>query len=142
MNDNKTFRENLNKLIELFKKVKKRSEDDEYGGQEKSFLFNFDMILRNYEMLKNNLPDEILDQIGEPFRQVVADMIDQLQTELDQETDLKPSTPILEEHFKNMDVGEELKRIDEILSKSGLSYGQIDELLDKRAELLKKKDEE
>ncbi|MBE9467370.1 MAG: hypothetical protein IMY72_03495, partial [Bacteroidetes bacterium] len=85
METNNSFRDNLDKLIELFKKIKDKSKDKYVNDMDKSFLMNFDMLINNYEMIKNNVPDEVLNEMGEPIKKYIYEMIEKLKDELNED---------------------------------------------------------
>lgn len=123
---NKTFREKLDQLISLFKKVRARTEKEKMPGFDKSLFFNFDMVLNNYEMIKNHLSDDILEQFGEPIQHMIEKLIEQLKDELGE---VEESVPEIKE------IRNDIIEIDELLKTSELSNDQINELLDKRTEI-------
>lgn len=129
----RTFGENLDLLIKLLRKLKDKSQFEGMPGVPKSFVSNFDFFIQNYERMKDQIAAQLLQQFGEPIKQMVADMVDQLQEELDEdgigsidETPSQPETPIITGHKKTVE------EIDEMLRKPGLSEEEIDRLLDER----------
>lgn len=128
--DNKSFREKLDTLIELFKKVREKSLNEDIPGVDKSFFQNFDFVLNNYEMIKNQLSDEMLEQFGTPIQTIIENLIRQLKEELGD--DFSTSEPMKE-------LSSDLDDINSLLTSPDLSNDQINELLDKRANILSEK---
>lgn len=123
MTEDNAFSKDLDKLIELFKKFKEKTVEEDIPGFNKQFFQSFDLIVNNYDMIKNQLSDDYFKQISEPLKQMIQDMILQLQQELGE--DLQTKT----------EVNNTIKEIDELLKKPGLSNTEVDELLDKRTDL-------
>ena len=93
------------------------------------FFVNFDYFVSNYEHMKQQISDQLLQQFGEPIKQIVAEMVDHLQSELGElaQEDLPaPEVPVIT--GKKRTVAE----IDELLKNPGLSEEEIDKLLDER----------
>ena len=129
----RSFSENLDLLIKLLRKLKDKSQFEGMPGVPKMFISNFDFFLRNYEQMKDQISAQLLQQFGEPIKQMVADMVDQLQDELDENmlTSVEPDaeTPVITGQKKT------ILEIDEMLKKPGLSEEEIDRLLDERKRL-------
>ena len=119
--DDKDFKSDLDRLIELFKKLRQQSVF-ETMIKDKEQIKNLDMIIDNYDMIKDNIPDEIAESLGGPIKQLIMMLTEQLKDEL--ETIDNP--------------GNELDIIDNILSTGNLSNDDINNLLDRRNELKKK----
>jgi L-lactate utilization protein LutC len=100
------------------------------------FIMNFDFFLQNYEKMKDQISDQLLQQFGEPIKQMVADMIEQLKDELDEnmipEVEASPESPVITGHKRT------LADIDNLLKNSSLSQEEIDKLLDERHQLMTK----
>jgi L-lactate utilization protein LutC len=126
----RSFSENLDLLIKLLRRLKDKSQFEGMPGVPKMFISNFDFFLRNYEQMKDQISAQLLQQFGEPIKQMVADMVDQLQDELDENmlTSVEPDaeTPVITGQKKT------ILEIDEMLKKPGLSEEEIDRLLDER----------
>ncbi len=126
----RTFSENLDRLIKLLRKLKDKSQFEGMPGVPKMFITNFDFFLQNYEKMKDQISEQLLQQFGEPIKQMVADMVEQLQEELDESMltgdDTIPDSPVITGHKKT------IEEIDEMLKKPGLSGDEIDRLLDER----------
>ena len=150
----RSFKENLDLLIKLFKKLKNKSSLDEIKGIDKNFYFNFEYLLNNYENMKDQISDELLDKFGEPVKEMIAGLVEQLKDELGEEELIKMEAdefeeieedPILniEEDLQPTsfdEINESIKKIDEKLSKGGLSEEEINKLLDQRMKLKQRKE--
>jgi len=129
----RSFGENLDLLIKLLRKLKDTSRFEGMPGMPRMFVTNFDFFLHNYEKMKDQISEQLLQQFGEPIKQMVADMVEQLQDELD-ESMLSPTEPVAE---SPVITGQKrnIAEIDEMLRKPGLSEEEIDRLLDERKKL-------
>jgi hypothetical protein len=129
----RSFSENLDLLIKLLRKLKDKSQFEGMPGVPKMFVTNFDFFLQNYERMKDQISEQLLQQFGEPIKQMVADMVEQLQDELDENTlldiDSEPENPVITGQKRT------IPEIDEMLRKPGLSEEEIDRLLDERKRL-------
>jgi len=126
----RSFSENLDLLIKLLRKLKDKSQFEGMPGVPKMFISNFDFFLKNYENMKDQISQQLLQQFGEPIKQMVADMVEQLQDELDENMLTSPepdiATPVITGQKRT------ILEIDEMLKKPGLSEEEIDRLLDER----------
>lgn len=130
MAEERSFKENLDLLIKLFKKLKNRSDLDEIPGIDKNMYQNFDMFLSNYENMRDQISDELLAQFGEPMKKMIADLVEQLKNEVGEEV-VKEE----EESIEVKEVKRDIAQIDELLKNPNLSPEEIDRLLDERAGL-------
>lgn len=132
--NDRSFSENLDLLIKLLRKLKDKSQFEGMPGVPKMFIMNFDFFLQNYDKMKDQISDQLLQQFGEPIKQMVADMVEQLQGELDEnmipgvETSLE--SPVITGHKRT------LAEIDNLLKNPSLSQEEIDKLLDERHQLM------
>lgn len=134
--EERSFNENLDLLIKLFKRLKEKTSLDELEGIDKTFYQNFDFLLSNYENMREQLSQELLDKFGEPVKAMIAGLVEQLKMELgDDIGDLDLDIPKQEE----LEVPDDIARIDELLKKPGLTDADIDRLLDERSKLARKK---
>jgi L-lactate utilization protein LutC len=126
----RSFSENLDRLIKLLRKLKDKSQFESMPGVPKMFIMNFDFFLQNYEKMKDQISEQLLQQFGEPIKQMVADMVEQLEDELGEEiipgVEASPETPVITGHKRTVE------EIDDLLKKPGLSEDEIDKLLDER----------
>lgn len=132
--EERSFNENLDLLIKLFKKLKEKTSIDDLHGIDKSFYKNFEYLLSNYENMRDQLSEELLDKFGEPVKGMIASLVDQLKTELGEEIgDLESE----EEEKKEIIVPGDLSKIDEMLKDPNLSEEEVNKLLDERSKLAK-----
>lgn len=135
----KSFKEQLEKLIELFKKVKQNTEKQYIPGVDPTFYQNIDLIIQNYNIIKDNIPDEIVEQLGKPIQDMMVQIIKQLKEELGEIVmkEEPENTPRADDN-KESSI-KELKRtiteIDDLLADSELSDDEINKLLDERNRL-------
>lgn len=116
------FKKNLEALITLFKKFREKLKKEELMGVDKSLFSHIDLLINNYDTIKNNFPDDVFEQMGEPLQQMMMQAISQLKVEfpdIDKDDD--------KEFVKD------LIHIDELLKNPNLTQAEIDELLDKRS---------
>ncbi len=130
--DIKSFKQNLDQLIKLFKKLKDRTSVNDIPGIDKMMYQNFDMFLNNYEMMKDRLSDELLSQFGEPIRVIIADLVKRLKEELGEVEHIEEKQEIIN------DIG----KIDKLLKNPKLSEEEINRLLDERKVISKSKSQE
>ena len=131
--EDKSFNDNLDLLIKLFKKLKERSSFDDMPGIDKTFYQNFEYLLGNYENMRDQLSEELLEKFGEPVKGMIANLVDQLKAELgDDIGDLDLEEPSAQEEIK---VPDDVAKIDEMLKDPNLSDEEINKLLDERSKL-------
>jgi len=143
---NEEFEKDLEQLIRLFKKIKDKTKAEQFSHLDPAFAQNLDFIINNYEMVKNNIPKEMFTQMGLPFQQMMKEFINHLKAELGE--DLEEEDLLKEEEDPveaskeeapsddSMQPSQEIAKIDAALKKPGLTYDQIDKLLDRRNALL------
>ncbi|MCU0370459.1 MAG: hypothetical protein MUC31_03500 [Bacteroidales bacterium] len=126
----RSFSENLDLLIKLLRRLKDKSQFEGMPGVPKMFITNFDFFLQNYEKMKDQISAQLLQQFGEPIKQMVADMVDQLKDELDEDlltaTETPSESPVITSQRRT------LEDIDQLLKNPALSQEEIDQLLDER----------
>lgn len=127
--DNNEFRKQIDELFRLFNKLMERYPMEDIPGLNRMQLEQMKMFLKNYESMKDQISFEMMGQVNEPMRQMIALFIKQLKSELG-EDDLMEETPA-EAPVEGLSIEE----IDARLSKGGLSEEEIDRLLDERAKL-------
>ena len=135
MEDEK-FRQDLDELFRLFKKLMEDKSIDEVPGIDKNMLQQFQFFFSNYENMKDQIIYQLQGQFGEPVKEMVRTLVKQLREELGEEYDFieqEEETPVVQID----DLGNDIKKIDEMLKDPNLTPEQIDELLDKRAGLTK-----
>lgn len=129
--EDRSFNENLDLLIKLFKKLKERTSLDELHGIDKTFYQNFEYLLGNYENMRDQLSEELLEKFGEPVKGMIASLVEQLKSELGDDFDEIDNA----KEEKEIELPGDLREIDEMLKKPGLSGEEIDKLLDERSKL-------
>lgn len=134
--EDKSFNENLDLLIKLFKKLKEKESFDDMPGIDKTFYRNFEYLLGNYENMREQLSEELLEKFGEPVKGMIASLVEQLKAELGDEIDDLDldETPEKEE----IQLPDDIAKIDELLKTGNLSDEEINKLLDERSKLAKK----
>jgi hypothetical protein len=138
MSDNdRSFHENLDLLIKLFKRLKEKTSLDEIQGIDKSFYQNFEYLINNYEKMKDQISEELLDKFGEPVKDMIAGLVEQLMNELgdDYETFMESEADPAGTTESLTDDVEDISKIDEMLSNPNLTEEEINKLLDKRSKL-------
>ena len=133
MESNEQFRKDLQTLVELFKKYADKVSDGEIDGMDPELAKQFKMMLGNYDMVKNMMPQQVPEQFREPFQQMIKSLIHQLKEEVG-DVDVSENE-ISEEKTGN---AQSIEDIQEILKKPGLSNEEIDELLDRMSSLKNK----
>ncbi len=134
--EERSFNENLDLLIKLFKKLKDKTSFDDMHGIDKTFYQNFEYLLGNYENMRDQLSEELLDKFGEPVKGMIAHLVDQLKAELGD--DISEFELDEEAQKKTMIVPDDIAKIDQLLSNPDLSDEEINKLLDERSKLAKK----
>lgn len=144
--NNESLKKNLDELIRLFKKVKDKSVFENIPGINKAFFNNFEMLVNNYDMIKEDLSEELLSQFGEPIHKMIADTVVQLKEQLGEAEELNDDLPEFKES-KNILITpepknreDEIKYIDDMLKRGDLKADEVDRLLDRRSELKNKND--
>jgi len=134
--EEQSFNENLDLLIKLFKKLKEKSSLDNVPGIDKTFYKNFEFLLSNYENMREQLSEELLEKFGEPVKGMIAGLVEQLKMELgDDAGDLDLEEAPLKEEIR---IPDDIAKIDEMLKDPGLTDKEINRLLDERSKLIKK----
>lgn len=135
--DNNELRRNLDELIRLFQKVNETSSIDKIPGIDKRFFQNFELLLNNYDMIKEDLTDELLNQFGAPIHKMIEETVQTLRKELgeDANIDLLAETVELDLQAELLNISEEIEKIDLKLKEKNLPQKEIDNLLDRRSSL-------
>lgn len=135
--NNQSFSEDLERLINLFKRLKDKLMNENQYNIDKSFIQNIDLMIHNYEMIKGNMPPDMLNSMGEPIHKLMLQLLHQMNMEYGdvmEKTDTLSETPVL----KIDSPKEEIQLIDDMLKRDQLVQAEIDKLLDRRAELMTK----
>ena len=125
------FKADLDRLIELFKKLRDK-DVFETMMKDKEQLENLNMVIDNYDMIKDNIPDDVAKMLGAPIRKLILMLTEQLKDELNVLDD-NPEKQNITESIENKE--NELELIDKILGEGNLSDEDINNLLDRRNEL-------
>lgn len=136
-----SFEKDLDLLIRLFKKIKNKTEKDQFANLDPALTQNLDFIINNYEMMKGNIPKDMFNQMGIPFQQLMRQFIDQMKMELGEDfkqeiEEEEASAEAGEREEKLHSLSNDIQKIDELLKKPGLTDEEIDALLDKRNRML------
>lgn len=135
-----TFKQELDELFRLFKKVMETRPMEDIPGVNKEMLQQFQFFFSNYENMKDQIAYQLQGQFGDSVKQMVRTLIEQLREEVGDdemlagvEPEVEEAQPILE--ISGSNVEEEMKKIDELLKNPKLTEEQINDLLDRRAML-------
>ena len=136
MEDEK-FKQDLDELFRLFKKLVETESLDDVPGVDSAMLKQFQFFFSNYENMKDQIGQQLQGQFGEPVKEMVSNLVKQLREQLGEDdfTNIEQVTedePILELDSSKHSIEE----IDLLLKNSDLTEEQVNELLDRRAELL------
>ena len=133
--EDRSFNENLDLLIKLFKRLKDKASFDDMPGIDKTFYQNFEYLLSNYENMRDQLSEELLSKFGEPVKGMIASLVEQLKMELgDDIGDLD----LDDDKEEVIELPDDISKIDEMLKNPDLSDEEINKLLDERSKLAKK----
>lgn len=136
--DNQSFSEDLDRLINLFKKIKEKMNEQQYQSIDKSFIQNIDLMINNYETIKGNVPQDMLNVMGEPIHKMMTLLIDQISAEYGDILGAEIKTYRENKPEKEISLHVEISHIDEMLKRSDIKSEEVDKLLDLRAELMAK----
>jgi hypothetical protein len=132
--NDKSFRQNFEILLALFKKLADKMAEGEIQGMNPEFSLQFKMMLGQYEMMKHMMPHNIPEQFREPFRQMMENMIHQLKEEVGEDFMLTP-----EKKEIKLEEEQTIGELEELLRQPGLDQVEMDRLLDKLVEIKSKK---
>lgn len=137
MEDEK-FKQELDELFRLFKKVMETRPMEDVPGVNKMMLQQFKFFFDNYETMKDQIAYQLQGQFGDQVKDMVRTLIEQLREEVGDD-DIALETPTEEVHplieISGTNIQEDLAKIDELLKDPSLTEEQINELLDRRAML-------
>ena len=138
--EDEQFRKDLDELFRLFKKMVENKSLDDVPGVNKMMLQQFQFFFSNYEEMKDQIAEQLQGQFGDSVKDMVKTLVQQLKEELgeddllgltEEEEEAEVPTAQLEE------AGNDIAKIDELLKNPDLTEEQINELLDRRADLQK-----
>ncbi len=140
--ENEQFKQDLDELFRLFNLLMEKQSDElsDMPGVNKMMLQQFRLFFNNYENMKDQIAYQLQGQFGEPVREMVKTLIQQLREELGDEAlqiDKQEDTevPILHIQPNVNNPKDEIEKIDKMLKTPNLTPEQIDELLDRRSQL-------
>lgn len=136
MEDEK-FKQDLDELFRLFKRLLEEQSVEDIPGVDMSMMKQFQFFFSNYETMKDQISHQLQGQFGAPVKQMVKSLIKQLREQLGEE-DLysQEIEPVEEVVPLKIDKTDGVKAIDEMLKNPNLTEEQINDLLDRRADLL------
>jgi hypothetical protein len=120
----KDFIENLDLVLEIFRRFKEKMADGK-TTVDQSFVKNFDDIIRNYQIIREEIPEDLVSKFGMPIQLMAIQLVEQLRKELEGEG----------KDYRNTEME---TRIDDMLRNANLSDAEIDDLLDKRLAIQKR----
>ncbi len=135
MEDEK-FKQELDELFRLFKKLVETESLDNVPGVDSTMLKQFQFFFSNYETMKDQIGAQLQGQFGEPVKQMVSTLVKQLRSQLGEDEytnveEVENITPVI----KLEGTQSSLQEIDAMLKNPELTEDQINELLDRRAKL-------
>ncbi len=136
MEDEK-FKQDLDELFRLFKRLLEEQSVEDIPGVDMSMMKQFQFFFSNYETMKDQISHQLQGQFGAPVKQMVKSLIKQLREQLGEEDsfaqEIKPTEEVVP---LKIDKTDGVKAIDEMLKDPNLTEEQINDLLDRRADLL------
>jgi hypothetical protein len=114
----------LDELIKLFQQLKQKAMIDGVIVANDALYQNFDLLVNNYQLMKESLPHQLIEEMAGPLKNMISELVEQLKNELGTNLGMKPSEP-----------NRELEAIDHLLKSGTLNEEQINQLLDERAKL-------
>jgi hypothetical protein len=136
MEDEK-FKHDLDELFRLFKKLVETKSLDDVPGVDSMMLKQFQFFFTNYETMKDQIGSQLQGQFGEPVKQMVSDLVKQLKEQVGEEQfDDVEQIEDKEPELKIVSNNPSVEEIDQLLKNPNLTEDQINELLDKRANLI------
>lgn len=124
----KDFLRQLDELILLFEKLRVKATNEGVILKDDPMYKNFELLSGNYKLIKNSVPPELIEEMGEPIKEMITQMVNQLKEELGVD-DLNEGSSAA--------FTDELEGIDKLLKDNSLSEDEMNNLLDKRADLKK-----
>lgn len=132
--EDEEFKKNIEELFQLFKRLVEKHPMEDIPGMNRFQYEQLKSFLSNYESMKDQISFEMLHQVNEPMKQMLATFIKQLREQLgEEEIVVQP----VEKLSAPNDAETDLRMIDEMLTKPGLTEAEIDQLLDRRLAIQK-----
>jgi hypothetical protein len=138
---NESFKRDLDELMRLFKKIREKSGDERFDQIDPMLKQHLDFVISNYDSVKDNMQIEILSNMGFPVQQMLRQFIQMMKMDLgedlisDNVQDEQQPTAVAETPSENDD---DIKKIDQLLKNPNLTEAQINNLLDRRNQVLSK----
>lgn len=148
-----SFKKKLDQLIKLFRKLKDKEDVKNMPGVDPMMYQSFELFLNNYDMMKDQITDDLLNQFGDQMQYMVSSLVEQLKDQLGDDIDLEEDEQELVRDIRNeplpkieVQEGEteedvlkkKLEMIDQKLKTPGLSAEEMDHLLEQRFRLSQK----
>ena len=138
--ENDKFRQDLDELFELFKRLLEKEEMDELPGVNKLMFQQFQMFFSNYETMKDEIARQLQDQFGESVKDMVHQLVLQLREQVGDDymygkVENDNSVDVNIKISKKSSETETVEDIDELLKNPNLTEAEIDELLERRHRL-------
>ena len=135
MEDEK-FKQDLDELFRLFKKLVETQSLDNVPGVDGMMLKQFQFFFGNYETMKDQIGAQLQGQFGEPVKEMVSTLVKQLREQLGEDEYTKiENVEVISKVIEIEDPQSAIQEIDKMLKKPDLTEDQVNELLDKRANL-------
>ena len=135
-NENKNFRKELDELVALFRKLRNKPSFKEIIGDSME-LKAIDLLLENYDMIKDNIPEEVLNALSDNIKAMINEINEELREDL-KEVEVLGKNNTSQKNNSKQDIANDINEIDKLLKKSNkLSINEINELLDQRNKLSK-----
>lgn len=135
MEDEK-FKQDLDELFRLFKKLVETESLDNVPGVDSMMLKQFQFFFSNYENMKDQIGQQLQGQFGEPVKEMVSNLVKQLREQLGEDNYTNIEEVTEDEPKLELDKSKHsIEEIDLLLKNSDLTEEQVNELLDRRAEL-------
>ena len=130
MEQNSEFLSQLDELIKLFETLQKKAANEGIITDNDPMYKNFELLAGNYKMIKNTIPPELIEEIGEPIKEMILQMVNQLKEELGIDDSEMPANDKPEDTM-----AAKLEEIDKLLKDGNISEEEVNNLLDKRSTL-------
>ena len=130
--EDENFRQELEELFRLFKRLVEKESLDELPGVDAQQLEQLKAFMAQFDDVKDKLKVEMVHV--DPFtKMMISSLVKQLREQLGDDVDILEETPTVQ--IESMDT---IEAIDEQLKKPGLSDEEIDALLDRRSQISSK----
>ncbi len=135
MEDEK-FKQDLDELFRLFKKLVETQSLDNVPGVDGMMLKQFQFFFGNYETMKDQIGAQLQGQFGEPVKEMVSTLVKQLREQLGEDEYTKiENVEVISKVIEIENPQSAIQEIDKLLKNPDLTEDQVNELLDKRANL-------